>query len=410
MIFLTLITIKMVASFTAENKITNIKNWLQGNGAFISPKLTVEEIPNMGFGFVAGEPIASYETLCAVPLSCCMFSLLPNIDDSLNFICKHLLKERIKSSDSIYLPFVSLLPEDTSFLPSLWSQERHHRLSGTSMVNDALQLRQRWLENSRDYHVSDDELLWARGTLQCRAFSFRIPPSWDLQELKQLQRLNHPELINEKEQLVQGDSHNAVVFMPFISIANHDDKKFCSVSLGDYDGRPCVLLHSDTQRYKPGEAVCISYGEMSFQQKLLSFGWVDRTMDVSTSFCITPLTIVHHGERVEVEIKSRIVSNAGEAKLKPSSMQSELRKVAARITAVSSVVITESEALALLKEQLIQRLNDLLPAATTLQMLHWLDTTPGSKNNEDVALKEMSDEQFVVFVEARAVQQILKHL
>jgi len=90
-----------------------------------------------------------------------------------------------------------------------------------------------------------------------------------------------------------------------------------TLQLGEYGGRPSVLLQSDTQRYKAGEAVCISYGELSFQQKLLSFGWVDRSLDISTSFCITPLTLTTAaGERVEVEIKTRIVSYAGEDKLK----------------------------------------------------------------------------------------------
>lgn len=207
----------------------------------------------MGFGFVAAEvliklnfqflflallkayfkPIASYETLCAIPLSTCIFSLLSSTEESLHSICKQLLNERVKSSSSYFSSFISLLPDDATFLPSLWPQERHNGLLGTSLVEDAIQLRQHWLKDSQSYTVGDDELLWARATLQCRAFSFRIPPSWDLQELKKLQRLHQPETTDEEQQpSTNAGFHNAVVFMPFISIANHDDKKFCSVSLG----------------------------------------------------------------------------------------------------------------------------------------------------------------------------------
>jgi len=90
---------------------------------------------------------------------------------------------------------------------------------------------------------------------------------------------------------------------------------------------------------------------------------------------------------------------------------SELRKAAARIVAVSTAVeVTEAQALALLKEQLELRLIELLAAANTLHLLHLLEKTTSSTYKEEEALKELSDDQFVVFVEARAVQQILKHL
>lgn len=90
------------------------------------------------------------------------------------------------------------------------------------------------------------------------------------------------------------------------------------LSLGDASkyGSGSVVLHTDYQRYKPGEMICISYGELSFQQKLLSFGWVDRSVDSATSFSIVPLTIPNSGGR-QMEIKCRIVSNKGKVQLRP---------------------------------------------------------------------------------------------
>lgn len=81
-------------------------------------------------------------------------------------------------------------------------------------------------------------------------------------------------------------------------------------------GSSSVVLHTDYQRYKAGEVICISYGELSFQQKLLSFGWVDRSVDSALSFSIVPLTIPNSAGR-QLEIKCRIVSNRGKAKLRP---------------------------------------------------------------------------------------------
>ena len=73
-------------------------------------------------------------------------------------------------------------------------------------------------------------------------------------------------------------------------------QKHCDVSRGNGITNPTTTFVMRTEdKYKVGESICISYGELSFQQKLLSFGWLDRrslTSKVDESyFCITPLTV-----------------------------------------------------------------------------------------------------------------------
>ena len=215
------------------------------NGGFINPKLGVEYMPNIGYGFKAlqvaccfctlfrvdlllikFQPISTYETLCTIPLTTCFYCVSKNIDDSLGKMARQLAIEKAAArkdeSLSFFAPFISLLPEDTTFLPGLWSDEKLARIKNTALAEDAIRMKSEWLSQSAQYteDISLQEALWARSTLQSRAFSFRLPNNFGQEDLPALQACN----LTEQSSLV--------VFFPFISLANHDDKKFCTVSLG----------------------------------------------------------------------------------------------------------------------------------------------------------------------------------
>lgn len=206
-------------------------------------------------------------------------------------------------------------------------------------------------------------------------------------------------------------------------------------------GSTSVVLHTDYQRYKPGETICISYGELSFQQKLLSFGWVDRSIDSATTFSIVPLTIPNSGGR-QLEIKCRIVSNRGKAQLRPvmytmhyivhfcmncyhgnvhsidafqAVIRSELSKAkrlllelspsvlpcSSNAVGVHDAVDVEEAAESLLRQLLLERKAS-LEIVSSREGVDWL-------RDDSHYVGQLSDEQYIIYVEARTVDLLLEH-
>ena len=153
-------------------------------------------------------------------------------------LCSELLAEKERDASSFYSPFISVLPRDNSFLPSLWPTERMAQIQGTSLAEDALYMKERWQMHPEHYPAMDEvgkeNLIWATSTLQCRAFSFKIPRNWDRNSLSSYNEPAIQSSIPPPEEGLESAaaSEKLVVFFPFISLANHDDKKFCTVSLG----------------------------------------------------------------------------------------------------------------------------------------------------------------------------------
>jgi hypothetical protein len=256
-----------------------IQKFIESKGGTWSPKLDVVEFPGMGLGFQAKELIRPAETLLVIPQDSCFVSQHP--DPLTDLTIKLALAKRQGSANSL-APFVEeYLSGVESHLPMAFSDEKLAALEGTLAGADAVQMRNDCLEalaslrngiiptsegagDSGDSKgvqdpalaaiaqgLSEEEWLHARASVQCRAVNFR-PQSED------------------------GPPVTALV--PGVTIANHDDKVFCSVKRGNGYTVPedCFVIQSpDHCSYYPGQQVCISYGDLSFTQKFLSFGWVD---------------------------------------------------------------------------------------------------------------------------------------
>lgn len=273
----------------------------------------MELLPGLGYGLKAVARLSQHEKVCVIPNRFCMVAsgehALETITSQLRrerLLCRHasLSEQKQQQQSCFFQPFLDVLPDDVSFLPSMYSASNLALLEGSSLAEDARRMKAQWLafydesiagtakESSlADGIYSDEPLsaepsvsrslmevnvakrllkaqwLWARATLQCRAYSFKLSSDrW-----QQLQAEGY-DYGSDNSQC------DLVAFIPFVGFANHDDRKCCKVSLGNGISDPVssFVLHT-TDVYHADEPVCISYGDLSFNQKVLSFGWIDTS-------------------------------------------------------------------------------------------------------------------------------------
>lgn len=279
----------------------------------------MELLPGLGYGLKAVARLSQHEKVCVIPNRFCMVAAgehaLETITSQLRrewLLCRHASLSEQQSC--FFQPFLDVLPDDVSFLPSMYSAFNLALLEGSSLAEDARRMKAQWLafydefiagtaEESflADGLYSDESLfissgggdsggsaepalsrslmevtvakrllmaqwLWARATLQCRAYSFKLSPD------------RRQQLLAEGYNYGDDSQCDLVAFIPFVGFANHDDRKCCRVSLGNGISDPVssFVLHT-TDVYHADEPVCISYGDLSFNQKVLSFGWIDAS-------------------------------------------------------------------------------------------------------------------------------------
>ena len=220
----------------------------------------------------------------------------------------------------------------------------------------------------------DASYVWCRATIQSRAWCLSLPST------------------------PSSSSTSAIVaVIPFLSLANHcdDERRTCSVALGNGITAPSssVVMRSKAKIY-PEQAIHLSYGDLSFQQKILSFGWVDHEADKDEkAFAITPVKLRREGgggEEKEIEIKSKTAGLSIEAYKKGGkSFQKEmyLRNKKELNDAVRKVEdfmhLSKSQATQYLYETLAKQLNDLQQALGLLDPLTKKDVLLVEKKEEE---------------------------
>ena len=194
-----------------------------------------------------------------------------------------------KGTRSFYHPFLCTLPDDVTFIPAMWSESKIKEMdiSGTQAEKDLRDMQSKWREDATTFlskssevgecsdakKVSVSDWIWARATLQARGFSFYSRGK------------ENTDLTDDKE------GGNIVSFIPFITLSNHDDLLGGVTTMGK-DPHPSTSYTFRTSSIKTdaGSQLFNYYGAISFQQKMLSFGWIDRCPEASPEgFCITAL-------------------------------------------------------------------------------------------------------------------------
>ena len=252
-------------------KAQKLVDWLVSNGGYVNPKCTVA-FSQYGYELRANGLIKASEVLCMVPKEAQLFATGKT---ALFEIASSITVEKNKGHESFYHPFLDVLPDDVSYIPAMWEQAKLETIQGTTVHDDVIVMKNAWVEDMYNNGIDQsmvDDMMWARATLQGRAISF---------------------------------PDGLVTFLPYIMFANHNDEpdgnfQYPYPEKGDGDTVPTstVLLRAKKD-YSPGQEISISYGDMSFQQKCLSFGWIDGSIN-SESICIT---VLHIGKRT-IELKT----------------------------------------------------------------------------------------------------------
>lgn len=298
-------------------------------------------------------------------------------EDRLNQIAFELCTERAKGEGSLYRPFLDTLPDDVTYIPALWTDSRLMKIKGTNVYSDSVKMRQSWentfheLDNKNNINMN--EYFWGRGTLQGRILSFETSKSFNK---------------------VKNNDNVIYTLTPFISLPNHSDDSelYPSLSFGNTE----YLLRADKNIFANSD-LFITYGTMSFQQRILCFGWVDREISAS-KYSITTIMIPNATKLVgtnnnavfeEMEIKTLIYHDSRNVQHQ-NQLSKELVSTIDRIKAITQDS-TASNAADLIATQLSLKVASLNP-----------------KNKELCA--SMTDEDYIIGVEYIAAGNILNHL
>jgi hypothetical protein len=315
-IYAMLLRVFLITFSWFNHKSFAIRGYLERGGGLMSPKLEVFDFPGMGLGFRAVELIRPSETLFVVPHSLCFVSQIAGSNQEAETdVALQLALARKLGKDSDHTPFIDTLPVSSEHIPALFGPEKLSALEGTAAAEDAVAMCNEWLEtikklrnlpsseNSDDLawvianEISDKEWLWARASVQCRAFEFAVKPE-DTESSRAPSKHRRKANANKNIQPMR----RLVALIPPVSMANHNDKVFCSVKRGNGVVAPedCFVIQSPRQiSYYPGQQVCISYGELTFQQKFLSFGWVDVEAVTNEAPALMPAPSVLSGKNTQ---------------------------------------------------------------------------------------------------------------
>ena len=280
-----------------------------------------------GYGLYAGDTINPGSTLCAIPSKVCI-SAPSDSSSALDSIARSLCDEVARGEAGFFAPFIDILPKDTSYIPACYDGDRlQTSLAGTALSLDALKMRGDWnrdFDARRDDGTSREMYMWARATLQGRAYR-----------------------VGE-----------VISFIPFVTFANHDDAMvgssylYPAFSNGVSYPKDFIVLQAD-RRYVRGQKILTSYGSLSFQQKLLSFGYTDR----ASSFGITAIDIPRSASGEQVEIRTSIEWDL----VTPRGKSIDVKKEVSRAIRIMSAACTcsKEQSIATIKAFLSMRIGDL---------------------------------------------------
>ena len=122
-----------------------LQKWLVDGGAYINPKVGVE-FNEMGYGLVAREPVGAQEIICVIPPE---LTITGQGQSGLEEVATQLVLERKNANTSPYEHFMNVLPDDVSYIPCTWDEDRIRTLQGTSIGADCIDMRNLWIKQAK---------------------------------------------------------------------------------------------------------------------------------------------------------------------------------------------------------------------------------------------------------------------
>jgi hypothetical protein len=269
--------------------VEGLRRWLERRGGTISRGLEIFEKSPGNFSMRAIRPIKPFETLLQIPSNCCLTEPIgiatEEIPDSEGIaeisLIRALTKEKLLGHQSDHFAYLQTLPRAISF-PQSWHPQQWEGLEKTTLHTLYHQRQKRYeilkaISPRKDPSVGDpkEEEKWAECMVLSRSISLE----------------------------------NEIALVPFIDLCNHDDD-LASEPLG---ARGCVVLRGkkldgypdsidgynlvSLAEHSAGMELLRCYGDLSYEDKICQFGWVDRERRLSaysTMKLVIPLVAQHH--------------------------------------------------------------------------------------------------------------------
>ena len=246
-----------------------LQKFLEHNGSNISRQIDVFEKPNGQFGLKAVQAIKCFDIVASIPEHLCItYSTQAspelegfNADAHVGLGCQLLTeKEEAKSTHSQH---IALLPERVQNFPQFWSKDVWAHFKG-STVHHMFQSHQyssqieafKTLQEKSSHAADSSALQWAHAVTSCCSLGI----------------------------------NRSLALVPFINFAGHDSR-MCVEPVGS---RGFMVLYGESSAnrginsfnlvalsdYEAGTEINHCFGDITFEDKILTYGWLDLEADV----------------------------------------------------------------------------------------------------------------------------------
>jgi hypothetical protein len=266
-----------------------LRRSLERRGGNVSRGLEIFEKSPGNYSLRATRAIKPFETLIQIPSDCCLSEPIgtptedsPDADGIAEIsLMKALVQEKLLGHQSEHFAYLQTLPRAVHSFPQSWQPQQWESLEKTTLYTLYHQRQKRYQllreisqKNGSGEEVGE-EARWAECIVLSRSVSLE----------------------------------NEIALVPFIDLCNHGHELIseplgtggCVVLRGrkldgyadSIDGYNLIAL----AEYSPGMELLRCYGDLSFEDKICEFGWLDRERRLSaysTMKLAIPLVAQHH--------------------------------------------------------------------------------------------------------------------
>jgi hypothetical protein len=276
-----------------RHAISALQRWIEKGGGSVSRSIEIVERESGVYSLRATKPIKPFEVILQIPFEFCLIENYgapteecPDPEGLAEVsLARALLKEKQLGGQSKHSLFLRTMPTNIDSFPQSWNKDMWTYLENTTLhaIHTQREKRQRllWKLCPKTFLSEEDER-WAECMVTSRSVSL----------------------------------DDCVALVPLIDLCDHDDN-IASEPLGT---RGCAVLrgkrapgfpHSingyslvSFADHSPGADILRSYGDLSFEDKICEFGWLDRERRLaaySTMKLALPLVAQHqlYGPRLK---------------------------------------------------------------------------------------------------------------
>lgn len=224
-----------------------MRSWLEGRGAYISPKVTARTIEGRGTSVICTGDLTQGETIIEIPPGLLLNARTASLKDK-NLTSHQLLAAELSIRED---PWTEILPNDFNGFPLCWELVQRQELPAKYRGQVEGQLR----KFSDDYEVYQREM----GVLAVSAERFK--KFW----LQVNSRCLYWDLGLSRE--------DNMTLAPFVDLFNHTGYQDVSVKIDRHPLRGSMIVRAP--KLRAGQEVCLNYGPHENGFLLCEYGFVE---------------------------------------------------------------------------------------------------------------------------------------